>query len=237
MAAQTRAAGWTGVKWVVPPKGGTEAERLRRLSAEMEAVRRGGGPDLDIALEMWETLTVRTAPDLARAVAPFRPLFLEEPFWREVPRALGEIAARSPVPVAAGEALVSRYEFRQLLEARGAQILPPDVIHCDGTTETRRIAALGETYGAEIAPRMFYGPAAHVASLQAVASTRNFLMQEWDAALDAVFESITGGTYPKVRHGHATLSERPGLGLEMDWAALDKRYPYRGQSLRPPGGH
>jgi galactonate dehydratase len=235
LAAATKAEGWTCVKWVLP-KGGTEAERLRRLTAEVEAVRRGGGPDLDIALELWETFSVRSALEFARAVAPFRPLFIEEPFWREVPAALGEIAAKSPVPVAGGEGLVSRYHFKQLLDAKGAQILQPDVIHCGGITELRKIAALGEVYGVEMSPHMYYGPVAHVASLQAMASARNFLIQEWDAAMEPLFTAVTKGTFPRVKQGHVTLADRPGLGLEMDWAEWDQRYPYKGQSLRAPGG-
>lgn len=235
LAAKTRAAGWTCVKWVLP-KGGSEPERLRRLVAEVEAVRKGGGPDLEIGLEMWETFNVRSAIDFARAVAPFRPLFIEEPTWREMPQALGEIAAKSPVPLAGGEGLVSRYEFKHLLEARGAQILQPDVIHCGGITEIRKIASLGEVYGAEMAPHMYYGPVAHVASLHSMASVRNFLMQEWDAGMESVFTALTRGTFPVVKNGHALLSDTPGLGLEMDWAELDRRYPYKSQSLRPPGG-
>ncbi|MEX2262871.1 MAG: mandelate racemase/muconate lactonizing enzyme family protein [Bryobacteraceae bacterium] len=235
LAAKTRAAGWTCVKWVLP-KGGSEQERLRRLTAEVEAVRKGGGPDLDIALEMWETFSVRSAIEFARAVAPFRPLFIEEPFWREAPHALGEIAAKSPVPLAGGEGLVSRYEFKQLLDAKGAQILQPDVIHCGGITEIRKIASLGEVYGAEMAPHMYYGPVAHVASLQSMASVRSFLMQEWDADMEPAFLGITRGTFPKVVNGHVTLSDKPGLGIEIDWVEFEKRFPYRGQSLRPPGG-
>jgi galactonate dehydratase len=235
LAAETRAAGWTCVKWVLP-KGGSEAERLQRLTAEVEAVRRGGGPDLEIGLEMWETFSVRSAIAFANAVAPFRPLFIEEPTWRETPQALGEIAAKSPVPVAGGEGLVSRFEFKQLLDAKGAQILQPDVIHCGGITEIRRIAALGEVYGAEMSPHMYYGPVAHVASLQSMAAVRNFLIQEWDAQMQDTFETVTGGTFPAVRDGYVKLSDRPGLGIEMDWAEMDRRYPYRGQSMRPPGG-
>ncbi|MEZ5352376.1 MAG: mandelate racemase/muconate lactonizing enzyme family protein [Bryobacteraceae bacterium] len=235
LAAKTRADGWTCIKWVLP-KGGAEAERLRRLTAEVEAVRRGGGPDLDIGLEMWETFSVRSAIEFARAVAPFRPLFIEEPFWREAPQALGEIAAKSPVPLAGGEGLVSRYHFKQLLDAKGAQILQPDVIHCGGITEIRKIASLGEVYGAEMSPHMYYGPVAHVASLHAMAATPNFLIQEWDAAMEPVFTGLTRGTFPLVRGGHVSLSDRPGLGLEMDWKAWDANHPYKGQSLRPPGG-
>ena len=235
LAAQTRAAGWNCVKWVLP-KGGTESERLRRLVAEVGAVRKGGGPDLDIALEMWETFTVRSAIEFARAVAPYRPLFIEEPFWREMPAALGEIAAKSPVPLAGGEGLVSRYEFKQLFDAKGAQIVQPDVIHCGGISEIRKIAALADVYGVEIAPHMFYGPVAHVASLQAMTGVRNFLIQEWDADMELVFRAVTRNTFPAVDKGHVKLSDGPGLGLEMDWAELDRRFPYKGQSLRLPGG-
>src|SRR4051794_8133120 len=70
LAAETRAAGWTCLKWVLP-KGGTEPERLRRLVAEVEAVRKGGGPDLEIGLEMSETFSTRSAIEFAKAVAPF----------------------------------------------------------------------------------------------------------------------------------------------------------------------
>ena len=235
LAARTKAEGWTCVKWVLP-KGGSESERLRRLVAEVEAVRAGGGPDLDIGLEMWETFSARSALEFARAVAPYRPLFIEEPTWRETPQALGEIAAKSPVALAGGEGLVSRFEFKQLLDAKGAQILQPDVIHCGGITEIRKIAALGEVYGAELSPHMFYGPVAHVASLHAMAGVRSFLMQEWDAGMSEAFAPLTRGTFPPVRGGHVTLSDSPGLGVTMDWAEWDKRHPYRGQSLRPPGG-
>ena len=235
LAAATRAIGWNCVKWVLP-KGGSEAERLQRLTAEVEAVRRGGGPHLDIALEMWETFSTRSAIEFAKAVAPSKPIFIEEPTWRETPNALGEIAAKSPVPVAGGEGLISRYEFKQLLDAKGAQIVQPDVIHCGGISEIRKIANLADLYGAEISPHMYYGPVAHVASLHSMAGIRNFLMQEWDASMETLFTSVTRGTFPTVQKGHVTLSDRPGLGLEMDWAELDRRYPYRGPSLRPPGG-
>ena len=235
LAAKTKAEGWTCIKWVLP-KGGTEAERLRRLVAEVEAVRRGGGPDLEIGLEMWETFSVRSAIDFAKAVAPFRPLFIEEPTWREMPQALGEIAAHSPVALAGGEGLISRYEFKQLLDAKGARILQPDVIHCGGITEIRKIAALGEVYGAEMSPHMYYGPVAHVASLHSMAGVRNFLMQEWDQGMAQTFAGLTKGTFPQVKNGHVLLGDKPGLGLTMDWQEWDRRHPYKSQSLRPPGG-
>ena len=235
LAKQTRAEGWTCIKWVLP-KGGTEQERLHRLTAEVEAARKGGGPDMEIGLEMWETFSVRSALEFARSVAPFKPMFIEEPFWREMPQALGEIAAKSPVPVAGGEGLISRFEFKQLLDAHGAQIIQPDVIHCGGISEIRKIAQLGETYGAEISPHMYYGPIGHVASLQAMASARNFLIQEWDAGATAAFSPLTKNTFPQAIKGEVTLNDKPGLGLEMDWPLWQQKHPYKGASLRPPGG-
>ena len=235
LAKQTRAEGWTCIKWVLP-KGGTEQERLRRLTAEVEAARKGGGPDMEIGLEMWETFSVRSALEFARSVAPFKPMFIEEPFWREMPQAFGEIAAKSPVPVAGGEGLISRFEFKQLLDAHGAQIIQPDVIHCGGISEIRKIAQLGETYGAEISPHMYYGPIGHVASLQAMASARNFLIQEWDAGATAAFSPLTKNTFPQAIKGEVTLNDKPGLGLEMDWPLWQQKHPYKGASLRPPGG-
>jgi galactonate dehydratase len=235
LARQTRAQGWDCIKWVLP-KGGSEQDRLRRLTAEVEAARKGGGPDLEIGLEMWETFSLRSALEFARAVAPFKPMFIEEPFWREVPTALGELAAKSPVPVAGGEGLVSRFEFKQLLDARGAQIIQPDVIHCGGISEIRKIANLAETYGVEVSPHMYYGPVAHVASLHAMSSVRNFLIQEWDAGQIPAFTALTRGTFPPFANGVVTLSQAPGLGLDMDWPAWEKLHPYKGASLRPPGG-
>lgn len=235
LAKRTRADGWTAVKWIAF-RGGSEYERLRRIVAEVEAVRQAA-PDLDIALELAETYTIRSAIELARALAPYRVLFIEEPTWRESPQGLGEVAAASPIPVATGEGLVSRYEFRTLLEHKGARILQPDVIHCGGISEIRRIAQLGDVYGAEIAPHMWYGPVAHVASLHAMTPCRNFFMQEWDAVHDGVFTELTRGGYPRQKNGVISAPDKPGLGIDVDLELLSSaRFEYRAPSRRPPTG-
>jgi galactonate dehydratase len=218
--------GWTAVKWTLPLSG-AEPDRIRQAVAELEAVRKAVGDKLDLCLEAAESFSVRTAIQFARAIAPFRPLFLEEPTWRENPAALGAVAAQSPVPIATGEGLFSRYEFRQLLDAKGAAIVQPDVIHAGGVTEIRKIAALAETYGAEIVPHQCSGPIAHVASLAAMSVCRNFLIQEWEAADDALYQELTGGKYPVQKNGVIALPEGPGLGIEVDFAQFKKRYPYR----------
>jgi galactonate dehydratase len=225
LARRTVAEGWTAVKWVIP-RAATERERLGRLVSEIEAIRKAVGNELDLCLEMYETYSMRSAMELARAVAEYKVMFLEEPVWRESNVALGQLAAQSPVPLAGGEGLLNRWQFRELLEAKGAMIIQPDVIHCGGISEMRKIAALGEVYGVEIAPHMWYGPIAHMASIQAMAGVRSFLMNEWDGTNMARLHEMTGGTLPKVIRGHVSLPERPGLGLSVDFAEWGKRFPY-----------
>lgn len=225
-AAATVEKGWTAVKFAVP-RGTDETQRIRETAAILEAMRKAVGDRLDIGLELYESFTTRSALRLAVAVEQYRPMFIEEPIQRENPAAFGELAAKSPVPVATGEGLLSRFEFRPLLDAKGAAIIQPDVVKCGGITEMRKIANLAEVYGVEVAPHMCYGPIAHVASMHAVSVCRNFFIHEWEADDDALFQELTGGKYPVQKEGSVALPEGPGLGLEVDFAQLGKRHPYR----------
>ena len=230
-AREARERGWTAVKWTLPTQG-SEAERIRQACAELEAVRKGAGDALDIGLEAAETFSIRSAIQFARALAPYKPLFLEEPTLRENPNGLAQVAAASPVPIATGEGLYSRFEFKQLIEAKGASIIQPDVLHAGGITELRKIANLAETYGVEIAPHQCSGPIAHVASLHAMSVCRNFLLQEWEAADDAVFQDLTAGQYPVQKNGTIRVPDKPGLGISVNFAEFTRRYPYKGLTSR-----
>ena len=105
-------------------------------------------------------------------------------------------------------------------------IIQPDVVKCGGITEIRKIAALGECYGVEVAPHSCYGPVAHVASLNAMSVCRNFLIHEWEAADERLYQEVTKGTFPVQKNGYVTLPEKPGLGIECDFSELVKRYPF-----------
>jgi hypothetical protein len=137
------------------------------------------------------------------------------------------VAAKSPVAIASGEGLFTRFEFRSLLEARGASIIQPDVLHAGGITELRKIANLAESYGVEVAPHQCSGPIAHVASLAAMSVCRNFLIQEWEAADDAVYQELTEGTYPVQQNGSVALSDRAGLGIQVNLVDFAKRFPFK----------
>jgi galactonate dehydratase len=231
LAAETRAKGWTAVKWTIL-MGGTEAARIAGTVAELAAVRKAVGDSMDLCLEAAETFTPRSAAQFAEAIAPYHPLFLEEPTLRENPDGLGEVAAKSPVPIATGEGLFSRFEFRQLLEARGASVIQPDVMHAGGITEIRKIANLAESVGAEIAPHQCSGPVGHVASIHAMSVCHNFLIQEWEAADDSLYSELTHGLYPVQRNGVVRLPDGPGLGISVDFPEFKRRYPYRGINRR-----
>jgi len=230
-ATETRRRGWRAVKWTVP-LAGDDKSRIAQIFNEVQAVRVAVGDQLEIGLELAETFNYRTALELARALAPLKPMFLEEPTLRENPALLGQLAAQSPVPIATGEGLLLRSEIRQLLEHKGAAIVQPDVLHAGGITELRKIAQLAETFGVEIAPHQCSGPVGHVASLHAMAGCRNFFLQEWEGDDDAVYQELCQGTYPVQKDGAVSLPTGPGLGLTVNFAELTRRFPYKGINRR-----
>jgi galactonate dehydratase len=233
-AVATKAKGWTAVKFGAVG-GRTEQDRIDQATVKLAAMRKAVGDDFDIALELGESLTPRSAIRFSDAVAPYHPLFLEEVTLRENPEAMTDIAAKSRVPLATGEGLQTRFEFKRLLQAKGAEIVQPDVLHCGGITELRRIASLAETYGVEIAPHQCYGPIAHVASLHAVSGCRNFLIHEWEAADEALFQEVTNGAFPVQKAGLVAVPNGPGLGVSMDFAAFTKRFPFQSGIKGMPG--
>ena len=232
MARQTRAKGWTAVKYSLPRGNASEKDRVAQSVKEMAAVRDAIGNSMDLALEASETFTIRSAIELAEALAPYKPLWIEEPVLRESPRNLGEVAARSPVPIATGEGLFTRYEFLELFEQKGASIIQPDVLHAGGITEIRKIAAMADTFGVEVAPHQCAGPIAHVASMAAMSVCRNFLVHEWEGADEDLYLELTGGRFPQLqKDGKMPLPEGPGLGISVDFAEFKKRYPYKKRYL------
>jgi galactonate dehydratase len=226
LAQRTRDQGWTAIKYTLPTAE-RELERIDKDVAELEAIRKVFGSKIDIALECAETFSVRTAIQFANAIAPYRPLFMEEPTWRENPVGLGEVAAKSPVPIATGEGLFSRFEFKQLLDQKGAAIIQPDVMHAGGVTELRKIGNMAEVYGVEVAPHQCSGPIAHMASMATMMVCRNFLIHECEGADNDLFAEMTEGTYPTQKDGYVRLPDAPGLGIKVNFAEFKRKYPYK----------
>src|ERR1700721_1050882 len=115
----------------------------------------------------------------------------------------------------------------KLLDARGAAIIQPDVMHAGGVTELRKIANMAEAYGVEVAPHQCSGPIAHMASMWTMWVCRNFVIHEWEGADNALFVEMTEGTYPTQKDGYVRLPDTPGLGIKVNFAEFERKCPYK----------
>jgi len=195
--------------------------------ARMAALREAVGHAVDIGIDFHGRVHPAMAIQLCRALEPFRPMFVEEPCLPENVDAMVTIARSTSIPIATGERLFTKWGFRQVLEKQAAAILQPDVSHAGGILETRKIAAMAETYYAAIAPHCPLGPIALAACLQVDACTPNFLCQE---------QVSLGEGYLKspfiVKDGHLDVPQGPGLGIEVDEEAVWEKL-YDGSDENP----
>lgn len=204
-----------------------EAGELRKAAALIEAARAGAGPDAEIFIECSEFLSPRSAVRLDRALAPFRPGWFEEPIPFENAGAMAALQRDIGTPIATGERLLSRYEYRELLEKSGCRIVQPDLMHAGGFTEVRKIATLADTYYVPVAPHNPGGPICTAAAMHLAAAVPNFLILEHMEPQRALRDraSVTPIAY---EDGHFLLPERPGLGVEPNLEFL-AAHPYRPQ--------
>jgi galactonate dehydratase len=219
--------GYTAVKVLLTPPteplNGTAA--YRHAERRMAALRDALGDDIDLMVDCHGRHFPANAIEFCRVLAPYRPFFIEEPVPPENVDALAEVKRASPVPIATGERLVTRFEFRQLLEKQACHILQPDLCHCGGLWEAKKIAAMAEAYYLGIAPHNPLGPIANAAALHFALSTPNFLIQE-DMLTDVPWrwEVVRHGL--ETENGHWLPSEAPGLGIEVDEGAA-RRHPFQ----------
>lgn len=184
----------------------------------IEAVRDAIGPDTELMLEMHGRFSPATAVRLARELAPYDPAWLEEPVPPENLRALSKVAEKVDIPVATGERIHDRIEFRELFASQAADIIQPDVGHIGGILETRKLAATAETHYVLVAPHNVGGSVLTAASLQLAACTPNFkILEHFNDFADAEIKKIVTGA-PEVdpETGCFEISHAPGLGVEFD---------------------
>ena len=231
-AVKLIASGFTGIK-----TGGMFSEGAvdptevpQRLREAIKSFREAVGPTVDIMIDnhgrAWPSLAIRQI----RAVEEFNIFFFEEPVPPDNLDALAEVRRNtSKIDLATGERLFSRWDYKQLIERQLVDIIQPDVCHCGGISELRRIAAAAETYYLRVAPHNPNGPVATAASIQLSAAIPNFEILEY---------AIPATEYEKVvkkpleqSEGYFNLPEDPGLGIELDEEVM-KAYPYKEKSYR-----
>ncbi|MFF2811683.1 galactonate dehydratase [Streptomyces sp. NPDC058000] len=215
----------------------TRAE-VRACLRRAETAREVLGDERDFALDFHGRVSPSTARRLLPLLAEHAPMFVEEPVLPDHPQALPGLVDASGIPLALGERLYTRREFLAPLQA-GIAVVQPDVSHAGGISELRRIAALAETYGAHLAPHCPLGPVALAASLQVAFTTPNFLIQEQSLGIhyhqDAELLDYVVDTAPfRFDRGALLRTDRPGLGVEVDEAAVRAADAAGGHTWRNP---
>ena len=193
---------------------------LDNAEAVTRRMRDAAGSGCDLLLKLHGQLTPAGAIRLARRLEPFDPLWIEEPVPPEDVEATAIVARATSIPIASGERLATRYEFAALLAARAAAILQPAPARAGGILETKKIAAMGEAWYADLAPHLYAGPIEAAANIQLGACSPNFLIQESIESFGGFHAELL--TQPiEWEDGYIIPSDRPGLGHELDEAVAD----------------
>jgi len=231
-AHAVREQGYTALKVVCVPfsrpiEGIPPVNHFAKVIGDL---RHAVGDQVDIMIDFHGRTTTGQAIQYINAIEEFRPLFCEEPVPPENPDAMLEVRRTVKVPIATGERLATRWQFRRICELQACHILQPDLSHCGGLREARRIADMGETYYMGVAPHNPNGPVANAAALHFALSTPNFLIQE-DMLGDVPWRFEVVETEIQRKDGYWLPLETPGLGIEVSERAAAK-HPFAQETLQ-----
>jgi len=189
--------------------------------AVVAEVRAAFGNTVDFGLDFHGRVAMPMAKVLLKELAPLRPLFVEEPVLAEQAECYARLAAFTSIPLAAGERMYSRFEFKRVLEGGGIAILQPDLSHAGGITECHKIAAMAEAYDVALAPHCPLGPVALAACLQVDLVAYNAMLQEQSMGIHynrgaELLDYVINKDDFRVEAGYIHALTKPGLGVEVD---------------------
>jgi len=223
MARDCADRGFTAVKM-----NGTEEmqivdthDKIDAVLERVQAIRDALGPNFGIGVDFHGRVHRPMAKVLAKELEPFRLMFIEEPVLSEHAEALKEIANHCSTPIALGERLFSRWDFKRILEGGYVDIIQPDPSHSGGITETRKIAAMAEAYDVAVALHCPLGPIALAANLQLDAVCCNAFIQEQSLGIhynttNDLLDYLVDPSVFAYRDGHVAIPQGPGLGIEVN---------------------
>ena len=197
---------------------------LDRMYNQIAAVRKAVGPKIDICVDMHGRYDAVTGHQVAKRMEPLNLMWLEEPVAAENIEVYRDIAASTSTPICAGENQYLAYGFRRMLEIGAVDIIMPDLQKAGGLGEAQRIANLANLYYVPFAPHMVASFLGAMASCHVCASVPNFMILEWQIYFqtDPMFKEIVTFDGPMVTNGFIQLSEKPGIGVEINEDGMRK---------------
>ena len=232
-AAAMVAKGYTAVKFdpagPYTMRGGHMPAQsdIAQSVAFCRAIRDAVGERADLLFGTHGQFTPAGAIRLGQALEPYQPLWFEEPTPPDMIEDMARVGAQVRIPVATGERLTTKAEFAAVLRAGAAEILQPALGRAGGLWETKKIAAIAEVFGAQMAPHLYAGPVEWAANIQLAASIPNLLMIE---TIETPFHSDLIKNTITVEDGFVIPSDAPGLGIDVD-EDLARAHPFTGDDL------
>jgi galactonate dehydratase len=196
-------------------------EKIDQVLERIAAVREAAGQYVGIGIDFHGRVHKPMAKILAKELEQFRPMFIEEPVLSENNEALKEIAQHTSIPIATGERMFSRWDFKSVLADGYVDIIQPDVSHAGGITECKKIASMAEAYDVALAPHCPLGPIALAACLQVDATAHNAFIQEQSLGIhynqgSDLLDYIVDKSVFEYKDGYVSIPQGPGLGIEIN---------------------
>lgn len=205
---------------------------IRYAEACVRAMREAVGDGVDIMVDCHARPSPRMGLQFAKALEPFGLYFFEEPCWPETIDDIALIQRAVSTPIATGERLVGQHAFRELFEKRACSVLQPDITHCGGLSEARRIAAMAEACRVALAPHNPQGPVSTAASLELGFATPSYVICETVHADVPWRKDVVKEGYRVDAKGRLVRpSTLPGLGIEINEAEV-KKHPFQQEFLQ-----
>lgn len=196
-------------------------KKVQEVVDRIASIRSAVGDDLEIGIDFHGRVHRPMAKVLSKALEPYHPMFLEEVVLPENWDSFGDIAREVAIPLATGERLYTRWQFKELFRQGAIDIIQPDVALAGGIWETRKIAAMAEAFDIAVAPHAPYGPVSLAASLQVDAATPNVFIQEQSLGIHYnrgfdLLDFVKNKEIFQFKGSYVEIPKGPGLGIEMD---------------------
>ena len=192
-------------------------EAVERVGAVKEAVGKG----VDICVEIHRQMSPAESIWLGRRLEQFHPFFYEDPMLPDSPAIMAEVKEQCNIPIATGERFTTIFEYQQLLEARATSYIRPDLCLCGGLSGCKKVAAMAEAQHIKVIPHNPLSPVSTAACIQLDACIPNFALQEYTGESEPPKSDLLV-TPLELKDGYLTVPDGPGLGIELNEAALTK---------------